>query len=310
MAGFWIVTMGLLMVIILLVIYAIIQLMTILSIIFSAVSLNKSKKYTALNGNYNFKSVKRFHSAAITFFVFGCLGFCFEGLMAFAYFFEAEEQTVGETLFMLLVLAKYGALFTLGIMAFKKFTPAAVLNKSLCAYYASAGQNYGRQSPYGGNPGGNTQQGNYYVGQYPNGANNFGSPQQGGYPQNGGYVNYTPANNAPPQPNYQAAPSGTSGFEGNHGAVDSVPVPIPVVVTDPVKQAQIAADKSAPTFSTYENDKDNNSNDSNVNKEKVTETQQVQNTNIFTASAEKRCSKCGVVNEEKSKFCTFCGEKL
>lgn len=310
MAGFWIVVMALVGVIILLIIYAIIQLLTILSIIFSAVSMSKSKKYTALNGNYNYKSVKRFHSAAITFFVFGCLGFCFEGLMVFAYFFEAEEQTGGETLFMLLVLAKYAALFMLGIMSFKKFSAAAALNRSLYASYAAAVQNYGCQTPYGSNQGGNMQQGNHYAGQYPNVANTFGSPQQGGYSQNGGYTNYHTANNAPPQPNYQAAPPETSGFEGNHAAVNGVPAPIPVVVTDPVKQAQIAADKSAPSFSTYDNDKNNGSTDSNVNKEKLNETQQVQNTDIFTTTAEKRCSKCGVVNEEKSKFCTFCGEKL
>lgn len=279
MAGFWIVVMALGFVLILLIIYGIFELLTILSIIFSAVSLTKSKKYVALNGNYSFKSVKRFHNASVVFFVFGCIGFSIIGFALIAYITEMEGPMGGEAFFYVFQLAKYIAFFALGIKSFMKFPAALALNRSLYAAYAAA---YGQYPNNGYNRYPNQQQG-YYQGQYQQG--NYpqqGNSQQSGFPQQNGY-NPTP-NSINGQPNYSGQPNG---FTSAQPAPNSVSAPIPIVVTDPVKQEQIASDASAPTFSTYEN-----------------------NSEELSSTAEKRCPKCGAVNDNNFKFCISCGEKL
>lgn len=214
-------------VVILLIIYGIFELLTILSIIFSAVSLTKSKKYVALNGNYSFKSVKRFHSASVVFFVFGCIGFPFIGFALLAYITEMEGPIGGEAVFYIVQLAKYIAFFALGIMSFMKFSAASSLNRSLYYAYSAGIRNYGQ--PAGQYPNGAynrypNQQQVYYQGQY---------QQQGGYPQQNSY-------------------------------------------------------NSAPTFSTDENKPGR----------------------LPPSTAEKRCSKCGAVNDKNFNFCISCGEKL
>ena len=77
MAGFYVVGAALMLIAVLAVIMMVLELLSVLSIVFSAISLSKSKKYIILGGGYDFGSVKRFHAAALVFFIFGCINALF-----------------------------------------------------------------------------------------------------------------------------------------------------------------------------------------------------------------------------------------
>lgn len=137
MAGFTIVMASLLLVMVFVCIIGLFELMSILSIIFSAVSLNKSKKFIACGGMYNYRSVKRFHTAAVVFFVFGCIGavfMLFGILVTLIVYIDTSYAHDVESLMRMLVsvifsAGKYTALLILGIKSFKKFSQARVLQE-------------------------------------------------------------------------------------------------------------------------------------------------------------------------------------
>ena len=139
MAGFYIVGMALMVFIIVMIIMFIFEVISILSIVFSALSLSKSKKYISLGGRYDYRSVRRFHTAAVVFFVFGCIGVFFVVATALSILFELIEGSysdIGEFIealpFFVFVLAKYIALLIVGIKSFSKFSEARSLQDALC----------------------------------------------------------------------------------------------------------------------------------------------------------------------------------
>lgn len=147
MAGFYIVGMALIFVIIILAIMGLFEIMSILSIIFSAVSLNKSKKYVLSGGVYGYGSVKRFHAAAVVFFIFGCIGAFFTALSVPTVITEfvsgdGAEEFTGALPFYLLILGKYAVLIVLGIKSFVKFADAKNVQRVL---YQNAAMG---QAPY------------------------------------------------------------------------------------------------------------------------------------------------------------------
>lgn len=146
MAGFYIVGMALIFIIILLVIMGFFEIMSILSIIFSSVSLNKSKKYVLSGGVYGYGSVKRFHTAAVVFFIFGCIGAFFTALSVPTVITEfvsgdGAEEFMGALPFYLLILGKYTVLIVLGIKSFVKFADAKNVQRVLY-------QNAAMRNPY------------------------------------------------------------------------------------------------------------------------------------------------------------------
>lgn len=147
MAGFYIVGMALIFIIILLIIMGFFEIMSILSIIFSSVSLNKSKKYVLSGGVYGYGSVKRFHTAAVVFFIFGCIGAFFTALSVPAVIAElvsgdGAEEFTDALPFYLLILGKYTVLIVLGIKSFVKFADAKNVQRVL---YRNAAM---RRNPY------------------------------------------------------------------------------------------------------------------------------------------------------------------
>lgn len=147
MAGFYVVGMALIFLIILFIIMVFFEIMSILSIIFSSVSLNKSKKYILSGGVYGYGSVKRFHTAAVVFFIFGCIGASFTALSVPTVITEfvsgdGAEEFTSALPFYLLILGKYTVLIVLGIKSFVKFADAKNVQRVL---YQNAAM---RQNPY------------------------------------------------------------------------------------------------------------------------------------------------------------------
>ena len=160
MAGFSIVMMAFFFVMIFVAIMFVFEMMSILSIVFSAISLSKSKKYISLGGMYDYRSVKRSHTAAVVFFVFGCISVVFTGLgmlgMLVDFIVDTPhyngdfDSTISMLLFGIVGVGENVVLLILGIKSFKKFAQAKDLQKSLYAnsagFYRGGAVNV--QSPY------------------------------------------------------------------------------------------------------------------------------------------------------------------
>ncbi len=137
MAGFYVVGAALMLILILAVIMMMFELLSVLSIVFSAISLNKSKKYTALGGKYDFRSVRRFHTAALVFFIFGCIGalFFITGLLfSIANFiaYDDIETILWGSSSLIFGAAKYTVLIVLGVNSFRRFSQAKALWENIC----------------------------------------------------------------------------------------------------------------------------------------------------------------------------------
>ncbi len=159
MAGFSIVMMAFLLVMLLAAVMLVFEVISVLSIVFSAVSLSKSKKYISFGGMYDYRSVKRFHTVAVVFFVLGCIGafFTLFGLLGIAIdsVGEVSHHDDFETFISMIVMGTVGAgkyivLLILGIRSFKKFAQAKALQERLYAnsarFYRGGAVNV--QSPY------------------------------------------------------------------------------------------------------------------------------------------------------------------
>lgn len=140
MAGFYLVGMLLILVIIFAAIMWVLEIISVLSIIFSSISLSKSKKFINLGGRYDYRSVKRFHTAAVVLFVFGCIGIAFSGIGVLALitdyisdvsFYDDLEAVIGLLLMGAVGIGKYVVLIILGVKSFRKFAQARDLYESL-----------------------------------------------------------------------------------------------------------------------------------------------------------------------------------
>lgn len=206
MAGFYVVVMALIVMVIMIGF----EIMSILSIVFSAVSLNKSKNYILLGGRYDYRSVKRFHTVAVVFFVFGCIGVFSVAVSAVSILYELVGDSYNDTHEFidtlpasLFVLAKYIVLLVVGIKSFIKFSEAKKLQQSL---YRNSAMMQGAQ-----------QGGNYGSGQFNSNAPNYGYNQS--YTGNTGFSNGQPQTqtNVPP-PVYVR--SDNYGFDPNSNGQD------------------------------------------------------------------------------------------
>lgn len=142
MAGFYVVGMMFVLIMVLAVIVWAFEIISVLSIVFSAISLGKSNKYAAFGGRYDYRSVKRFHTVSVVFFVLGCIGAAVTGLGVLALFtdytsvgsyFDDPEALLSVLIMGVASVGKYVVLLILGIKAFKKFAAAKALHDSICA---------------------------------------------------------------------------------------------------------------------------------------------------------------------------------
>lgn len=137
MAGFYVVAAALMLIAVLAVIMMVFELLSVLSIVFSAISLSKSKKYIILGGRYDFGSIKRFHTAALVFFIFGCINALFFAVnLIFSVtsyaVYEWIESILWGSIPLIFGAGKYTALMVLGISSFRRFAQAKKLWESLC----------------------------------------------------------------------------------------------------------------------------------------------------------------------------------
>ncbi|MCM1055379.1 MAG: hypothetical protein NC394_07645 [Bacteroides sp.] len=143
MAGFYLVSMMLVIIMIVVIIWIAFEIMSVLSIVFSAISLSKSKRYVSTGGRYDYRSVKRFHTVSVVFFVLGCIGLFSAGIgiitMLFALFDNSYDYSHGsaadllESLpFLILTVGQYAAMLILGVKSFGKFSEAKGLQNVLC----------------------------------------------------------------------------------------------------------------------------------------------------------------------------------
>lgn len=179
MAGFYVVIMALIVMVIMIGF----EIMSILSIVFSAVSLNKSKNYILLGGRYDYRSVKRFHTVAVVFFVFGCIGVFSVAVSMLSILYELVGDSYNDTRefidtlpFSVFTLGKYIVLIVVGIKSFVKFSEARKLYEALC-----------RNSEM---MQGARQGGNYGSGQFNSNAPNYGYSQS--YTGSTGFTNGQP----------------------------------------------------------------------------------------------------------------------
>lgn len=192
MAGFYVVGMMFVLIMLLAVIMWAFEIISILSIVFSAISLGKSNKYAAYGGRYDYRSVKRFHTVSVVFFVLGCIGAAVTGIGVLALFtdytsvgsyFDDPEALLSMLIMGVVSAGKYVVVLILGIKAFKRFAAAKDLHDSICASSAVFCSQRVNPYVYGRNPA-------YYQG-----TNGFGT-----------------------QPTYTGNPTG--GLSGNQGAFD------------------------------------------------------------------------------------------
>lgn len=170
MAGFYVVATALIMILTAAVIIIAFELLSVLSIVFSAISLSKSKRYIALGGRYSFKTVKGFHIAALVLFIFGCVSvFVFAtelifSLISLANVFAYKDigSVISEAVPLILGAGKNAAVVILGVNSFRRYSGAKKLRDRLsvnvpvngggyfygrkscpkCGYENSAGYNY------------------------------------------------------------------------------------------------------------------------------------------------------------------------
>lgn len=184
MAGFYVVVMAFILIAIMLAF----EIVSILSIVFSAVSLNKSKNYILMVGRYDYRSVKRSHTVAVVFFVLGCIGAFSVAVSALSILYELVEDSYNDTRefidslpFSVFTLGKYIVLLVVGIKSFVKFSEARKLHDAL---YRNSAMTQG------------AQQGGYYgSGQFNSNAPNYGYGQS--------YTGSTGFTNGQPQPQTQ-----------------------------------------------------------------------------------------------------------
>lgn len=252
------------------------------SIIIFCISTAKSKKYIEAPAIQNFRSAQNFNAASIVFFVLNCGNFIqavgvalYSLVSSFGHQYLGSYHSVMGTdeILMYIETALSVVVCILGIIALVKYSKAQQLFKRL---------NPPAPTPYN-NPYYNG--GGYYNG-YPNQNAPYGNNR---YPQQPPYTQQPADPRQPfsdPGQNYQQPVS------YNQKADSTVPF-----VCAAASSENDSMDKQPKDTADIGSQADNAENGRSSSAPEG-------------ISCEKRCPSCGVVNDGKNKFCTFCGKAL